>query len=121
MPASLRHRKREKCRFQSTLAFPPHETHLAAAREVAKRRLIQEALPKRGRIPVQPAGGIRGLACAISDLERLEADQSSAKPVEVDPEKVLLLKLRRLDLIQPYWIGLWCRLFTMDVGRPYFV
>jgi tetratricopeptide (TPR) repeat protein len=42
------------------------------------------------------------LLAAISVLERLDADQSSAKLVEGDTGLVLLLKLHRADLIEPY-------------------
>lgn len=71
-------------------------------REMAKRRRIQKALPGRERIPEQPAGGIRSLLAAIAVLEKLEADESSAKLVEGDTGLVLLLKLHRADLIEPY-------------------
>jgi hypothetical protein len=42
------------------------------------------------------------LLAAIGVLERLEADASSAKLVEGDTGMVLLLKLHRADLIEPY-------------------
>jgi tetratricopeptide (TPR) repeat protein len=42
------------------------------------------------------------LAAATAVLEKLEADQSSAKLVEGDTGLVLLLKLHRADLIEPY-------------------
>jgi hypothetical protein len=42
------------------------------------------------------------LLAAIAVLERLEADESSAKLVEGDTGLVLLLKLHRADLIEPY-------------------
>jgi tetratricopeptide (TPR) repeat protein len=42
------------------------------------------------------------LLAAITVLERLEANESSAKLVEGDTGLVLLLKLHRADLIEPY-------------------
>jgi hypothetical protein len=65
-------------------------------REAAKSRRIQEEY--RHSLPEES----EALLAAISVLERLEADESSAKLVEADPELILLPKLHRADLIEPY-------------------
>lgn len=42
------------------------------------------------------------LLAAVGVLEKLDADKSTAKMVEGDTELILLLKLHRADLIEPY-------------------
>ena len=45
---------------------------------------------------------IEVLLAVVEILEKLDADKSIAKLGEGDTESVLLLKLRRADLIEPY-------------------
>lgn len=103
MPGFPRRRRREKCQLQSAQAFPPRGTHIATLREKWQnggefRSRFPEEKEYRHSLPEET----EALLAAVGVLERLDADKSTANLVEGDTGLVLLLKLHRADLIEPF-------------------